>query len=309
VRALEETRGLVALFGNDARAAVHHFEAAVAAVERNNALTSEAGFGARQRLAASYVRLGDGVQAERVTRALIADFAHQEGDDSPLVLLARQTLVHALHVQRKFTDIIAETDTLLPALSASLGEDHAQTLQLLASRAAAEAYLGRLDVAIRDDLELSRRAAGHGPASLWAVVGNLDAGQMECRAGQVAQGLAHARAGYDAGKPLREGNGGLAGGMSYNLAICLIASGSLDEATTLLSGIDVAQLAQMGDAMDASAAVALAQAEIAVKRGDRAVAEKLLKAAAPAFSSPDAVAYQRDKVAELSALLADRRFP
>jgi hypothetical protein len=35
----------------------------------------------------------------------------------------------------------------------------------------------------------------------------------------------------------------------------------------------------------------------------------LLAAATPAFSGLDAVAYQRDKLAELTAMLSDRRSP
>jgi hypothetical protein len=305
---LEGARGLVALYSNDARVAAQHFEAAVAIAERAGALNTEAGFAARQRLAAAYVRLGDGLRAELIVRSLIANFAQIYGADSPLVLLARQTLVHSLHVQRKFADVIAEIDTLFPALSTVLGEEHAQILQLLGSRAAAEAYLGRFDAAIRDDLELHRRAARTGPSSLWSVIGLLDAGHLQCRVGQVADGLANAQRGYAAAKPLRDSNRGLAGAMSYDLAICHIAAGALDEASALLGDIDVAQLAQMGDA-DATASVVLAQAEIALKRCDRTVAAKLLQVATPVFSAPGAVAYQRDKLAEVTAKLAIAECP
>ena len=80
---------------------------------------------------------------------------------------------------------------------------------------------------------------------------------------------------------------------------------ALDAAEEVLQTIDVARLAQAGDAMDFHAAIALARAEIALGRGDRATGEKLLQEAT-AFARPDAIIYQKRKLESLTALVAGR---
>ena len=77
----------------------------------------------------------------------------------------------------------------------------------------------------------------------------------------------------------------------------------LPEAAKLLDGIDTKVVAQLAGIADWGANVDLAQAEIAFRKGDIAAARKHLQAATPAFSKPDAEAYQKHALEALTAAI------
>jgi predicted Ser/Thr protein kinase len=301
---LHSARGVVAYLGGDAAAAAEQFRAALVVADRTPSVGGEARLTLRHRLTFAYIGLGEGAKAEQVLRELIADTTRLRGADSPRVYLARQTLVHAFMVQRKFTEVREETDALHPIFVRMLGESHAQTLQLLASRAASELYLGRFADAIRDNLELHRLAEPRGATSLWSIASLADAGEAQCRNGQIADGEANTRTAHARAKTTFPEQA-IVSLSAYSQAICLIAAGSLDEADGLLRDIDVATVSQMGDAVDYPSAIALARGEIALRRGDRPAAAAFVRDATPAIAAPGAIVYQKRKLAELNAALAE----
>lgn len=301
---LDITRGLVALRSNEPRVAARAFELALARTAPSR--SDEARLMLQQRLAWAYLRMGDAAKAEAVSHDIIVGFTRLAGPDSPHVYLARQTLVHTLLARRRFAAVLDETRRLYPAFVAMLGDGHPQTLQLLATHAAAESYLERFADAARDELELHRLASRAGPSTLWAVGGLMDAGEAECRDGRTGLGLPHTReARARAVAAFRDGNPGITSAASYALAVCLVAAGAVQEAEQALQAVDVGVMSQMGDAMDYPAAIALLRAEIALVRGDRDTARAQLQAAS-AFARPDAIAFQRRTYDRLLARV-DRR--
>jgi len=77
----------------------------------------------------------------------------------------------------------------------------------------------------------------------------------------------------------------------------------LHEASNYLEATDPKAVAQLTGNPDWSAEVSLAQAEIAARQGDYVRAQKLLDSVRPVFSRPDAEAYQKRKMDELSELI------
>jgi ATP/maltotriose-dependent transcriptional regulator MalT len=98
----------------------------------------------------------------------------------------------------------------------------------------------------------------------------------------------------------------LTGGAAETLAGCLIGTGKLDEAGTLLQNIDAKTVAQLTGVPDWAAHLELAEGEIAYKRGDYEGARKHLLAAAPAFSCSGAEPYQKRRFETLSADITRR---
>jgi serine/threonine protein kinase len=305
--ALLEARATIEVIGNDAEAAARDFGAALEAAERIPSFDARARRTLKERLVWCYVRLRDGARAEKLARELIAELPALAGPDSANVLRLRLKLAQAFLVRNDYEQAIRELDGAHPAFVAALGEDHEQTMQVLATRAQCEGSLGRWDDAIRDDLEVYRLAVRkQGPRSFYGVSGLADAALSQCRSGRFAEGADNARRAFEASASAFGDRAGLTAGVAITLATCLVGLERLDEASRLLDGIDVAAVSQLAGGTDWGAEVALVQGEIAYLRGDDAGARRLVRAAEPAFARPDADAYQRQKVASLSAAIDAR---
>jgi ATP/maltotriose-dependent transcriptional regulator MalT len=98
----------------------------------------------------------------------------------------------------------------------------------------------------------------------------------------------------------------LASGVALPLANCLIGLGNLQEASQLLANINVKAASQLAGDPDWGAGVTLAQAEIAARQGAYNEAQRYLEAVRPVFSPPDAEAYQRRKMDELTDMSSSR---
>jgi tetratricopeptide (TPR) repeat protein len=238
----------------------------------------------KQRLAFSYIRLGEGAKAEQLFRELIDAFTRVAGPESPHVLRVRLNLAQAFMIQNKHEDAIKEATAIYPEFVSRLGADHELTMQLLTTRAQSEGSLGLWDDAIRDDLL-------------------TDASLAQCRAGRNREGESNARQAYEASVKAFGRRAGLTGGTVYPLASCLIALGKLDEASTLLQQIDVPAVAQLTGDPDWGANVTLAQAEIAYRRGDYDAARRCVQTATPVFTRKDAEPYQKRALESLRAAL------
>ena len=296
-------KGMIALVESDAKSANQYFGQAVDAAAKLPDFDQTAQFNLKQRLAFTYIRLGDGVTAERLARDLISDLSRVTGPNSPYVLRVRLNLAQAFMVQKKFREAIDEANAIYPDFLAKFGPDHQLTLQLLSTRAQSEGSLGLFDDSVRDDLAIHEIAAKkQGPLSFYSIATLSDAAEAQCRAGHLQEGEANARKAHDAAVQAFGPKSGLAGGIALPLANCLIALGRLQEASQYLQNLDIKAIAQLTGDPDWSAGVALAQAEISARQGDYAQAEKYLASAQPIFSRPDAEAYQKKKLIELTEM-------
>lgn len=298
---LSNARGMIALIGNDAKGARDNFQsaseqAALTDIDENSRLAL------KQRLAFSYIRLGDGAEAERLFRELIDVYSRSSGPDSPEVLRVRLNLSQALMIENKYADAVDEADRIYPSLAAKLGPDHEISMQLLSTRAQCEGSLERWDDAIRDGLEVHKLAvAKQGPASFFAVASLCDTALAQCRSGRVSEGAKNARSSYDAARKAFGETAGLTGGAANSLAECLIDQNKLDEAESLLRKIDLKAVAQLTGDPNWGANVDLAEAKIALKRGNAALAKQKIQEAIPVFSRADAEPYQKRAMQSLQA--------
>jgi serine/threonine protein kinase/DNA-binding winged helix-turn-helix (wHTH) protein len=301
---LFSARGMIALIENNAKGAAENFGAAVDKAASLPAFDEAARLTFKQRLAFSYIRLGDGAKAEQLFRELIAAFTKVAGPDSPNVLRVRLNLAQAFMIQNKHAEAIQEANAIYPEFITRLGPDHELTMQLLTTRAQSEGGIGMWNEAIRDDLAIYNLAVKkQGPLSFFAIATLSDAALAQCRDGRLTEGESNARKSYNASRKAFGDRAGLTGGVAYAFASCLVDMRKLDEASSVLQNIDIPVVAQLVGVPDWGANVALAQAEIALRRGDYAAARKDIQSAAPAFSRPDAEAYQKHKVEVLSAEL------
>ncbi|NMN06801.1 MULTISPECIES: winged helix-turn-helix domain-containing protein [unclassified Novosphingobium] len=289
---MASARGMVALIGNDARAAETEFGRASQAADALPDFDPAARLTFRQRLAFAKIRLGDGAGAERLFRQLIREFTAIEGPDGPNVLMVGMNLAQALMVEGKHAAAVAQANAVYPRMLARLGAGHEMTLQLLTTRAQSEGILERWSEAIRDDLQVHDIAVRkQGPKSFFAVATLSDAATAQCRGGQLTQGLQNAEAAH---RLALEGFGkaALTDGTAYTLAACQIAAGRYSEALGNLQGIDRAAVAQLAADPNWGANVDLALAQIALAQGRTADARKYIDAAGPAFSAVSAEPYQ-----------------
>jgi serine/threonine protein kinase/DNA-binding winged helix-turn-helix (wHTH) protein len=304
---LSSARGMVALIENNAKSAAENFRAAVDKAGTLPEFDESARLTFKQRLAFSYIRLGNGAKAEQLFRELIDAFTHVAGPDSPHVLRVRLNLAQAFMIQNKHADAIKETSAIYPEFVSRLGPDHELTMQVLSTRAQSEGSLELWDDAVRDDLAIHELAMHkQGPLSFFAIAPLVDGSLAQCRSGRLREGEGNARQAYDASVKAFGARAGLTGGAAYTLASCLIGLNKLDDASTLLQQIDVAALAQLTGNPDCGADIKLAQAEIAYRRGDYKEARGDVDGVTTVFTRKNAEAYQKRTLNSLRAALDKR---
>ncbi|MGA7916734.1 MAG: serine/threonine-protein kinase [Candidatus Acidiferrales bacterium] len=299
---LYTAKGMIALIENDAKSANQNFKAASDAAMAVPDFDETARFNLRQRLAFTYIRLGDGATAERLARELIVAYAGANGSDSPYVLRVRLNLAQAFMIEGKYHEAVQEANGIYPDFLEKFGPEHELTMQLLATRAQSEGSLGLYEDSTRDDLAIYKIALQkQGPGSFYAIATLSDASEAQCRSNHLAEGEQNARKAHDGSIKAFGPHAGLTGGTALPLANCLIEQGKLQEASKLLAEIDSKVVAQLTGDPYWEASVNLAQAEIALRERNYAQAHKLIEAARPAFSRPDAEAYEKNKLDALSA--------
>jgi len=273
--------GAIALAGEDVKSAQAAFRKAADLAERlPEAFDQRQRLNLKQRVAFTYIRLGDGAAAEAMLRPLLAAFTQLEGADHPDTLNIRLNLVQALLIAHRHTEVVAEADKLLPLMEKRLGSDHRRTLQLLAVRGQSLGTLGRYDEAARDGERVWRTtAAREGPAAFQAVAGRADTAETQCRAGRYDEGLANARAAFAVARAAPGPETALAMAIRAIVADCLIYSGRAVEAAPLLAGIDRVKVTELVGDATWGATLDLALAQVLVARKDLAGARARLSAA------------------------------
>ncbi|MGB7136161.1 MAG: tetratricopeptide repeat protein, partial [Acidobacteriaceae bacterium] len=297
-------RGMVALITNDAPGATADFRKAVDLAGALPEFDPTARLTFQQRLAFCYVRLGDGRQAEKLFRHLIAAFTAAAGPDSANVLRVRLNLAQAYMIEKKYAEAIHETSAIYPLFVARLGPDHELTLQLLATRAESEGSLGLWNDAVRDDLTVYRLAVQkQGLSSFFAIATLSDAALAQCRGGDFLQGSVNAQRAYDVSARAFGAQAGLTGGAAYTVASCLIGLGRLQKASLFLKQIDVPVVVQLTGDPDFGADVTLANAQIASREGDQRTARSAMDQVRAVFTRADAEPFQKRAFDTLRAAL------
>ena len=295
---LSSARGMVALIENNAKSAAENFQAAVDKAGTLPEFDESARLTFKQRLAFSYIRLGEGAKAEQLFRELIVAFTRVVGPDSPNVLRVRLNLAQAFMIQNKHTEAIKEATAIYPEFVSRLGADHELTMQLLTTRAQSEGSLALWDLAIHD---LAVRKQG--PLSFFAIATLTDASLAQCRAGRYREGESNARQAYEGSTKAFGPRAGLTGGTASTLADCLIGLGKLDEASKLLDQVDVPAVAQLAGDPDWGAGVTLAKAEIAYRRGNYEAARNYVHTVTPVYTRENAEPFQKRALESLRAAL------
>jgi hypothetical protein len=298
---LSSTRGDIAIIENDGRSAKEYYSAALRLAQTTPSFDDAAQRRIRQRLAFSYIRLGDGAKAEPLFREIAEAYSRTGGPDSPDSLRARVNLSQALMIQHKYHEAIDNANLIYPVLVKKLGEEHEVTMAVLGTRAASEGYLDMWDEAIRDDLTVYDAAVRKGGQLSFASIGSLsDASLSQCRAGRYPEGESNARKAFEESRQEFGPRAAMTGGCAYALATCLIGMNKqLSEASALLQNIDVSAVAQLSGDATVNASVALALGEIAVRLGNYVLAQNYARTAAPTFEGPDSNVSDRQEFAKL----------
>lgn len=302
---LESARGMVALAAEDVPGSRDHFGRAWrAAQQQPQSFTPRQIVNFGQRHAFAMIRLGEGDQAEKTFRSLIATMTELVGADHADTLLLRLNLGQSLMVQQRYPETIAALDPLLPVMEHRLGPAHRNTLLLLAARQQALGGVGRYADAAADGERLwPAAAAKDGASSFAAVAGRADTGISQCRAGQFDQGTANIRASLAALRQDLAGREALADGIEAGLADCLIQMRRYGEAKALLATIDRVKVGQLVGDPNFGSLVDLALAEIALGERDRAEAGRLFAKAQPGLAK-NQDRFVAERIAALKKALA-----
>ena len=305
---LSTAKGMIALVEGDAKSANQYFGDASKAASRLPDFDENARFNLKQRLAFTYIRLGDGATAERLSRDLIDAYSRINGPNSPYVLRVRLNLAQAFMIEKEFPESVEEANAIYPDFLTNFGPDHQLTMQLLTTRAQSEGSMGLFDDSVRDDLAIyGISVKKQGPLSFYSIATLSDAAVAQCRANHLHEGELNARKAHDSAIKAFGPQSPLAQGTSLPLANCLIGLGKLDEASKYLKDIDTQAVVQLAGDPDWGAGVSLAQAEIAARQGDFVQAQKLVESVRAVFSRSDAEAYQKHKMDEISELTSKHR--
>ncbi len=260
----------------------------------------------------TYVRLGDGMNLERVSKEIISELTRMYGATSAMLFPYQMYLEEAYYLQGKYPETVAQADANFTRFQSLLGDKDQLTIATLATRAAAEGQMEQYGNAVRDDMALHSAAQAIGDRRL--EIGSLnDAANYECREGSLSRGTAHAR------EVMRDaGPGPMSQPMFYNgsmftLAECLLASQEegkgrpdaeeLIEVGNLLTAVDVRQMAEISGDTAYEGARDVAMARLALLKGAPAEAERYLRLAAPLVKAPHADPFEQHQMDRVESVL------
>lgn len=307
---LASTEGAIALASEDVPAAQKAFARAVALADAlpPGDFDARQKLNLRQRVAFTYLRLGDGAKAEEGLKPLAAAFEKLEGADHPDTLNIRLNLIQALLVQKRHDEVIRAADALLPMMERRFGRDHRRTMQLLAVRMQSLGSVERYAEAAADGERVWRVTAAHeGPNTFQAVAGRADTATSQCRAGRFQDGIANARAAVAAARGAPGPETALSMALRATLADCLIQSGRPAEAAPLLADIDRRKVSELVGDADWAANLDLALARVALAAGDRGEARKRIEAARPVMAGKSADRFQAREFARVDHELSSNK--
>ncbi len=302
----QSARGMIAMVSEDVPGARRAFASAYRLAQKTpDSFTPRQIINFGQRYAFTLLRLGDPEQAEPIFRTLAGRMAALVGPDHPDTLLLRMNVGQAQVNAQRYTEGLATLNALLPLFEQRLGGEHRLTLTLLAARQQALGGVGRYADSAADGERLWHAAARKdGASSFAAVAGRADTGISQCRAGELQKGLANIEAALASLRTDLQGRTALEDALKAGMADCYVAMRRFDEADALLRGIDRVKAAQLVGDANWGAQVDLTLAEIALGRGNRALARKAFDAAVgPLRGSHDL--FVKHRLSALSRALGD----
>jgi ATP/maltotriose-dependent transcriptional regulator MalT len=263
----------------------------------------------RLRYCSIYFMLGDYSAAERVARDAIEQIRRIRGQDSPLAFQPKLFLEEALFYQGKYKETIAQGEENYAQFNKVLGPQNQMTMSALEVHAAAEGATENYADAIRDDLALNALERSNGSGKHIEEESLVTAASLECRAGRFNDGLRHARqvvqesSAPGAAQPLFVNLG------YFAIAECLIsqqearpdhaAPTALREADVQLTRIDFPLLAHAAGVATFPGDFNVAEARLALLRGQIGVAKDFADKAAPFESRPDADLFEKKALAKV----------
>ena len=292
---LDYGNAMLQMLGGDVHTAQASFKrAADRADSMPGAFDEAARLTLRQRLAFTYLRLGDVMTAEIMIVPLLQRRLALNGPHHPATLQLELNLAQLRIMRGQLSLAAAELTRIYPDFVSVFGADHLLTMQLLSTRAQASSALQRYGDAVTDDTTVYKLAvAKRGEHSFMALGTLSDVAQAQCRGGQNAAGLASARTALHGAREAFGADSTLAQVSAVNTAFCLVVARQWQEADTLLQGIDTKAASELTMDPSFGAEVDLMKAELALTAGDTGKAAALLAQVAPIFEQAGADAYMQ----------------
>jgi DNA-binding winged helix-turn-helix (wHTH) protein len=305
---LDAGNAMVQMLGGDVHAAQAGFKAAADRADTMPQVFNETTrLALRQRLAFTYMRLGDWATAEPMFTALLQRRRALNGPRHPATLQLELNLAQVRIAQGHAAAALPDLNRIYPDFLAVYGPDHLLTLELLATRGQAFDQLEDYRSAVTDQMAIYKLAAAKRGDHSFLALGTLsDAANSNCRAGNTQDGIAAARAGYAGALAAFGAASTLTQMGAVDLAFCLAVAGQYAAAKPLLNAIDSQSIAEFTMDPAFGPELELIRAAIANGEGDNALADALLAKSAPLLEQRSADTYMkkwaRRLVAERAAL-------
>jgi DNA-binding winged helix-turn-helix (wHTH) protein len=292
---LDAARGMMQMLGGDVRAAQQAYRAAADRMDAMPGVFDEnTRLALHQRLAFTYMRLGEWSTAEPMIAALLKRRMALSGPRHPATLELELNLAQVRIATGSAAAAVPDLDRLYPDFVSVYGAGHTRTLMVLSTRAEAYSRLDRYEDAVADQWAIYQSAVAKVGENSFLALGTLgDAAVDYCRNNQVDAGLAAAHKAYNGARAAFGATPTITQIIAVDLAFCDIMAGHTDEAGPLLDGLNRPALSEL--AMDPSydSQIDLMRGAIALRAGDRARAAPLIARAVAVFDRDPAQPFMR----------------
>jgi hypothetical protein len=217
-------------------------------------------------------------------------------------------------MQGKYREEIAEVNADYPQFEKTLGPRNLMTLSSLEQRAGAEGQLGDYNAALRDELTLYAAAKSNSSGKYIEEQTLGTIATFECRAGRFGEGLQHARQLVQENSAPRASQPFFVNLGNFAVAECELSQQesqpgrsdptALQEADRLLKNIDIPLVAHTGGMATFPGDFNVAQARLALLRGQASQAKDYADKAAPIEHRPDADPFEKKALDKVEAALA-----
>ncbi len=292
----------VIFFGSHPEEGLDLLHAAIRRAEATPAFSPSLLISLKMRYFGVYTRLNDPGNAERAARDAIATINELEAPDSGSSLQAHMALDEALYLQGKFREATELLGDDYANFSKALGPNNQLTLSALLMKAICEGSLENYDEAVRDAFTVYS-AEGSDPSGKFIREDSLTVvASLECHAGRIGSAIAHSR------QVIRESSPEATNQPEFvSMAKFIIAESLLMEAETsgphrarlvkeadeLLKTVDIGIISSVPGLGDFAATMEVAQARLALLKGDKAGAKQHAAKAEPTFEKAGADPYEK----------------
>ncbi len=260
-----------------------------------------------------YLRLNDPKNAEKAARDAIAMIDKLEGPDTGSSFQAHMALDETLYVQGKFREEMKLVGKDYANFSRVLGPNNQLTLSALLMKALSEGSLEDYDDAIRDALTVYSIGRAD-PSGQFVREDSLDAvASLECHAGRTDSAIGHARQVIRESSPEATNQPGFVNTATFTIAESLLTEAEtpgphrarlVNRAEELLKTIDVARVSNISGLGDFAGTMEVAQARLALLKGDKQGAKQHAARAEPILEKAGADPYEKRVLARVKQELS-----